>query len=197
MYFVGVTAVLKNLGIINSNTRLAGASGGSIAGAVGCSDVSNDLFIATAKALATSCSVPGVGRDCKRTLDVVARAGLSSILPSDAHNTCAGRLFVSVTDAKANPAPDVEQKISSFSSRNVLIQALLASSYIPGFSGRSAVTVPTGLGTGAAYDGVCSNPLPVPPGESCSTHHTHSHNLQAKHGLALTVQLQLQVPLPT
>jgi hypothetical protein len=72
---------------------------------------------------------------------------------------------VSVTDANANPKTDRARFISSFKERHLLIQALLASSYLPGFSGRSAVTIPTGLGIGAAYDGVCSNPLPVPPGE--------------------------------
>lgn len=36
--------------------------------------------------LATSCSSIPLNTDCKRTLDVVARAGLSTILPPDANS---------------------------------------------------------------------------------------------------------------
>lgn len=162
MYFVGVLSVLRNLGIIDSNTKVAGSSGGSIAGALTCASVSDDVSIATVSALASACRGAS---SCRGTLSAVEMAGLSGILPGDVHSRCSGSLFVSVTEARANPEADVERVISSFDSKDSLVQSLLASSYIPGFSGRSAVMTPTALGTGALYDGVCSNPLPVPPGD--------------------------------
>lgn len=150
MYFVGVTAVLKNLGIIDSSTKIAGSSGGGVAGAMLCSDVASDSFAATATALSIACS----GSNCRGNLQSVVKAGMSAMLPPDTHSRCSGRLFVSITEATGNPAADMERKISSFPSKSALIEALATTTYIPGYAGASTVTYPAGLGVAAAYDGV-------------------------------------------
>lgn len=154
--------MLKHLGIINESTKLAGSSGGAIIGAFTCSGVSTDTAIATMSTLSNMCRVSG---DCRHTLKALEAAGLAGTFSGDAHTRCSGRLFVSITEARPNPEADVERVISTFPTRSSLIESLLASSYIPGFSSRSSVMLPTELGVAAAYDGVCSNPLPVPPGE--------------------------------
>jgi hypothetical protein len=150
MYMVGVAAVLKNLGLVDSSTKIAGSSGGGVAGAMLCSDVATDKFMSTATALSLACG----GSNCRGNLQSVVKAGMSAMLPADAHSRCSGRLFVSVTEATGNPAADVERKISSFASNSALIEALATTTYIPGYAGPSTVTYPTGLGVAAAYDGV-------------------------------------------
>lgn len=150
MYFVAVTAVLKNLGIIDSSTKIAGSSGGGVAGAMLCSGLASDSFATTATALSIACG----GSNCRGNLQSVVRAGMSAMLPADAHSRCSGRLFVSITEATGNPAADVERKISSFPSKSALIEALATTTYIPGYAGASTVTYPAGLGVTAAYDGV-------------------------------------------
>lgn len=160
MYFVGVTSVLRSLGILTDETPVAGASGGSVAAAISCSGVQQDSFLALATALNSACA----GDSCRGNLENVIKAGLTGVLPGDAHQRCSGRLFVSITEATGSKEADVERKISSFPSRNSLIRALMTSTYIPGFAGASAVTYPAELGVTAAYDGVSTNPLPVPPG---------------------------------
>lgn len=162
MYFVGVTAVLKQLGIIDSNTKMAGSSGGAVIASLHCSDVSTDIALGTLSVMSSICRSSA---DCKHTLKALQIGGLANTYPDDAHSKCSGRFFASITEARPNPEPDTEQVVSSFPTRNSLIQAVLASSYIPGYSARSTVMLPSELGVAAAYDGVCTNPLPVPPGE--------------------------------
>jgi len=179
MYFVGVSAILRSLGIINNTTRLAGASGGSVAAAMNCGNAPIPTFIAAASSLAGSCRI---ANNCQGTLDTVARTGLFAALPTDVHTRCRvspsvstspSRLYISITNARQSNT-DVEVKVSSFSSRTTVLNACAASSFIPRFSGTSVLLQPllfttatSGLGVTRAYDGVCTNPLPRPPSE-CS-----------------------------
>ncbi|CAN9498360.1 unnamed protein product [Ophioblennius macclurei] len=64
------------------------------------------------------------------------REGIEEILPSEAHNLASGRLFVSIT----NTASGQNQLVSSFTSRDELIKALLASSFVPVYAGFKPVT---------------------------------------------------------
>lgn len=166
MYFVGVHAILRSIGIINSSTKFAGASAGSVAGAMGCGDVSPDTFVRTIKGLSFVCgTVPVAGSDCKGSLEAIIRAGLLAELPMDIHTRCSNRLFVSVTKAEPNPAEDTEVKISTFPSRDAVISACAASAYIPGHAGPTTVTTAAAeVDVPVGYDGAAANPLPVPPG---------------------------------
>jgi hypothetical protein len=128
-----------------------------------CANVPTSEFLRAAKALANTCSVP-LANNCRGTLDGAVRTGLFAVLPDTAAASCQGKLWVSVTSARTNPLADVERKVTTFVDSFALQSALAASSYIPAFSGPAAVTSLTGVGQ--VYDGVATNPLPVPPCKS-------------------------------
>ncbi|RXG71437.1 Patanin-like phospholipase domain-containing protein [Armadillidium vulgare] len=86
-------------------------------------------------------------------IENLLREGLLSVLPDDAHERVNGKIFISVT--RVSDGKNV--LLSHFDSREELIQALLASSFIPLFSGWKPITV-----RGVRYiDGCFSDNLPV------------------------------------
>jgi hypothetical protein len=176
IYFWGVHTVLQAAGIYTPTTRFAGSSGGAIAGAMGCSSANNLQFGLVAAGAALTCNgeiLPEaiIPDNCENVLDRVAFLGLFTNLPLAADDSCSGRLWVSTTHARPSGVPgtssvDREVKVSTFPSRRILIEAILASSYVPGFSGPTTVKevdVPIAPNVEYVYDGVCTNPLPVPP----------------------------------
>ncbi|CAK6450682.1 unnamed protein product [Pipistrellus nathusii] len=83
------------------------------------------------------------------------RRGVESILPPDAHALAHGRLHVSLTSARTGR----NVLVSSFSSREDLIQVLLASSFVPLYAGLRPVEY-----QGQTWvDGGLSDSLPVLP----------------------------------
>lgn len=88
----------------------------------------------------------------------ILREGIEGILPSDAHSLAADRLHVSITDLKCCK----NHLISKFTSREDLVTALLASSYIPVYAGIQPVDF-----RGRKYiDGGFTDALPIPPGRT-------------------------------
>ncbi|XP_034720849.1 patatin-like phospholipase domain-containing protein 4 [Etheostoma cragini] len=83
------------------------------------------------------------------------REGIEEILPSEAHRLAAGRLHVSVTNSRSGH----NQILSRFSSREELIQALLASSFVPFYAGLH----PVELRGQKWMDGGFSDSLPILP----------------------------------
>ncbi|XP_032362471.1 patatin-like phospholipase domain-containing protein 4 isoform X1 [Etheostoma spectabile] len=83
------------------------------------------------------------------------REGIEEILPSEAHRLAAGRLHVSVTNSRSGH----NQILSRFSSREELIQALLASSFVPFYAGLK----PLELRGQKWMDGGFSDSLPILP----------------------------------
>ncbi|XP_070786678.1 patatin-like phospholipase domain-containing protein 4 isoform X2 [Enoplosus armatus] len=63
------------------------------------------------------------------------REGIEEILPSEAHSLATGRLHVSLTHSKSGK----NHIVSRFTSREELIKALLASSFVPIYAGLKAV----------------------------------------------------------
>ncbi|KAM3584864.1 uncharacterized protein V6R79_001409 [Siganus canaliculatus] len=63
------------------------------------------------------------------------REGIEEILPSEAHCLANDRLYVSITHSRSGK----NVIVSRFNSRTELIQALLASSYVPVYAGLKAV----------------------------------------------------------
>ncbi|XP_072290329.1 patatin-like phospholipase domain-containing protein 4 [Eucyclogobius newberryi] len=59
------------------------------------------------------------------------REGIDNILPSDAHNSANDRLFISLTHSKTGK----NQIVSKYNSREELLKALLASSFVPFYAG--------------------------------------------------------------
>lgn len=180
IYHWGVHTVLQAAGLYTPTTRFAGSSGGAIAAAMGCSAATNLQFGLVAGGAVLGCNgeifPPTVIPDnCRNVLDRVASVGLQLGLPSDADTQCQNRLWVSTTQARPNGVPGVrstdrERKVSTFANRRTLVEAILASSYVPGFSGPTSVKrvapgSPFAPGVNFAYDGVGTNALPVPPSE--------------------------------
>ncbi|XP_059535207.1 patatin-like phospholipase domain-containing protein 4 isoform X2 [Myotis daubentonii] len=84
------------------------------------------------------------------------RCGVESILPPNAHQLAHGRLHVSITSTRTGR----NSLVSSFSSREDLIQVLLASSFLPLYAGLKPVEY-----KGQTWvDGGLTNSLPVLPG---------------------------------
>eukprot|EP00882_Tetradesmus_deserticola_P001342 GHRQ01001453.1.p1 GENE.GHRQ01001453.1~~GHRQ01001453.1.p1 ORF type:complete len:362 (+),score=85.62 GHRQ01001453.1:231-1316(+) len=160
LYFTGVTAVLQSLGIINNRTYLAGSSGGAVTAAATCSNVpAATRQLATNMDIAAACR-PTVG--CRGSLDSVLRKSASALLPETVTEQCKRRLFTTFTEARRNNQTDLPQVLTNISSKGALLDAIAASSYLPYWSGPSAVT---SLGRlPAVYDGGFSYPLPCPPG---------------------------------
>lgn len=63
------------------------------------------------------------------------REGIEEILPSEAHSLATDRLYVSITHSKSGK----NHIVSRFTSREELIKALLASSYVPVYAGLKPV----------------------------------------------------------
>ncbi|KAF6091273.1 patatin like phospholipase domain containing 4 [Phyllostomus discolor] len=83
------------------------------------------------------------------------RSGMESILPPDAHELAHHRLHVSITNTRTRE----NLLVSSFSSREDLIQVLLASSFIPVYAGLRPVEY-----RGQKWaDGGFTNSLPILP----------------------------------
>jgi len=186
MYHVGVTAVLRALGFFDKTVTFAGASGGSVAAAYSCSKGIAPLTLRTSQqtfrdavgSLAVACRLT----NCLYTLDTTLRAPVpGSLLFSFASvNTaadCRNKLHVAVTQANDNrlsPAAAQKDKRVFVYGNNVstsaqITDAVALSSYIPAFSGRTVVTVPiNNIGVAVGYDGVATDPLPVPPATSAT-----------------------------
>ncbi|XP_078514107.1 patatin-like phospholipase domain-containing protein 4 isoform X3 [Lissotriton helveticus] len=83
------------------------------------------------------------------------RGGIESILPPNAHMIAENRLYISITRTKGRE----NCLVSNFASRDDLIKVLLASSYVPLYSGMRAVEY-----KGEKWmDGGLTNCLPVLP----------------------------------
>ena len=130
-------AILKQLGIINSTTRLAGTSGGAATAALTCADVPFQTQFSNLQAMATACrpTTPA----CQGFLDKQVDSSLSAVLPANAGGLCSGRLWVSLTQAKPDGQPDTNVLYGSkWSSTQEITSAVRLSAYIPGVSGPSA-----------------------------------------------------------
>lgn len=157
-------AILKQLGIINKTTRLAGASSGAINAVQACSDTSHQQAFDDNLSLAYTCKPQ---RNCQGFLDRALNATLSAKLSPDAGKLCAGRLWVSVTVAKPGNQSDYNLLETQWSNRQELAGTLRLSSFLPGYSAPSAtLRLDDRAAIGAGYDGGFSRDLPCPPGAS-------------------------------
>jgi len=69
------------------------------------------------------------------------RPELEALLPEDAHERCSGRVEVALVDSRSFPRL-VATRRSTFESRSDLVDACLASAYLPGITS-SAHPAPT------------------------------------------------------
>eukprot|EP00897_Mesotaenium_endlicherianum_P009335 jgi/Mesen1/842/ME000112S10989 len=125
-YHLGVTQCLIENGFIKENTPLAGSSAGAIVSAVVAAGVDMRFALEATKKLAADCREHGTAF----RLGSVLRRFLEEFLPEDAHITASGRIRVAVTQVFASPRGLL---VDSFDSREDLINALITSSFVPGF----------------------------------------------------------------
>jgi hypothetical protein len=156
--------ILKQLGVINNATKLAGTSGGAITSAALCGGMSDSMALTTNLNIAARCRPTDA---CRGFLDRAVRDELNAALPLDAAARCNGRLWVTVTQARPKNQTDVGLLLGpNWTSRPQLVNAAAASSFIPGVQSGGLVTdALKGEGIPAAYDGGYALDLPTPPGE--------------------------------
>ena len=153
-YHLGVGRALRRSGRLElPATEVAGASAGAIVGAVLVSETPMEAARASLQALvAHTLATPlGVLTPGFSLIDAV-RDELSARLPSDAHCRASGRLHVALTSLRPGELGRVHYK-SAFSSRDELIEAVSASSDIPGFTGRLRAAAPSDRGADTVAGG--------------------------------------------
>ncbi|XP_067841790.1 patatin-like phospholipase domain-containing protein 4 isoform X3 [Heptranchias perlo] len=139
IYHLGAAVALHRHGnkLLSNIQNYAGASGGALVAAVllsqpdkleQCKEFTYG-FAADVRKQKLGALTPGF--DFMKHL----REGMESILPADAHERTHQRLHVSITNVKTMK----NCLISSFSTREDLITVLLASSYVPFYTGIKAV----------------------------------------------------------
>ena len=153
-YHLGVGRALQRSGRLEQPaTEVAGASAGAIVGAVLVSETPMEAARASLQALvAHTLAAPlGVLTPGFSLVDAV-RAELSARLPSDAHRSASGRLHIALTSLRPGELGRIHYK-SAFGSRDELIDAVSASSDIPGFTGRLRAGAPSNRGGGPVAGG--------------------------------------------
>lgn len=125
-YHLGVAKFLIEKGYIKDTTPLAGSSAGAIVCAVVASGASMEEALQATKILAQDCRTRGTAF----RLGAVLREVLEDFLPIDAHIRSNGRVRVAVTQILWRPRGLL---VDQFDSREDLINAVITSSFIPGY----------------------------------------------------------------
>nr|XP_043621072.1 patatin-like phospholipase domain-containing protein 4 [Erigeron canadensis] len=125
-YHLGVAKCLIEKGYIKDTTPLAGSSAGAIVCAVVASGASMEEALEATKVLAEDCRSRGTAF----RLGAVLREVLEQFLPEDAHIRSNGRVRVAVTQILWRPRGLL---VDQFDSREDLINAVITSSFIPGY----------------------------------------------------------------
>ncbi|KIZ04622.1 hypothetical protein MNEG_3337 [Monoraphidium neglectum] len=162
-YYVGVSKVLQQLGVIKpGHTKIAGASAGILSAAVDYGFVSHDEFIKLGKDFAARCRA---NYNCAGTLgDEVVRMA-DKVMPADAHirlsNMSVAYMALS-TPAGRVGIPEGDY-VTKFKSRQDLMDAVHAGVYVPLWSGPDAMTK---FRNETTYDGAYRSPMPCPTGNT-------------------------------
>ncbi|XP_015928950.1 patatin-like phospholipase domain-containing protein 2 [Parasteatoda tepidariorum] len=154
IYHVGVASCFREYAPHAVVSRIAGASVGSVAAAALICDVSLGQTTTDILGIAGRARSLTLGALSPRfNLNQTLREKLEKALPENAHQICSGRLFISVTrwSDKKNVL------LSQFDTKEDLVQAILCSCFIPGYSGMNLPKF-----KGEKYvDGGLSDNLPV------------------------------------
>ncbi|KAE8704374.1 Acyl transferase/acyl hydrolase/lysophospholipase superfamily protein isoform 2 [Hibiscus syriacus] len=125
-YHLGVAQFLIEKGYIKETTPLSGSSAGAIVCAVIASGASMDEALKATKILANDCRLKGTAF----RLGAVLRDVLDNFLPHDIHTRSNGRVRVAVTQVLWRPRGLL---VDQFDSKEDLINAVITSSFIPGY----------------------------------------------------------------
>ncbi|XP_010534765.1 PREDICTED: patatin-like phospholipase domain-containing protein 3 [Tarenaya hassleriana] len=133
-YHLGVAQFLVERGYIKETTPLAGSSAGSIICAVIACGLSMQKALEATKTLADDCRRKGTAF----RLGALLRDSLEELLPDDAHTSCNGRIRVAITLISWRPRGLL---VDQFDSKRDLINAIVTSSFIPGYLSPRPATV--------------------------------------------------------
>ncbi|XP_078444188.1 acyl transferase/acyl hydrolase/lysophospholipase superfamily protein isoform X2 [Wolffia australiana] len=133
-YHLGVAQLLLEKGYIKESTPLAGSSAGAIVCAVIASGKSMQEALKATKILAEDCRIKGTAF----RLGAVLRDILEEFLPDDVHSRSSGRIRVAITQLRWRPRGLL---VDQFDSREDLINAIITSSFIPGYLAPRPVTL--------------------------------------------------------
>ncbi|KAL1831812.1 hypothetical protein DCAR_0101824 [Daucus carota subsp. sativus] len=125
-YHLGVAKLLIEKGYIKDDTPLAGSSAGAIVCAVIASGSSMEEALVATKVLAEDCRLRGTAF----RLGAILREVLVNFLPEDVHIRSNGRVRVAVTQILWKP---IGLLVDQFDSKEDLINAVVTSSFIPGY----------------------------------------------------------------
>jgi predicted acylesterase/phospholipase RssA len=148
--------MLAELGVIDANTKIAGASSGALVTLARCTGTSADDFMTFVQQLSNECRSR---TNCQGQLDAALRRKLQQTVSADAFRRCTGRATFSVSIGKLGGPTNL--LVDSFTSTPDLLAAACASSFIPAWSGTTPHTMFRGQ---PAFDGGFSNSQPCPPG---------------------------------
>ena len=153
-YYIGVAGALQDAGLLTDDTKLGGASAGSLIAACIKAGMPLDDVTEQCLRLMHDCRVHGT----RGRLGPVLEAFLEDHLPEDAHERCREKAYVAVTKALPYIRPLL---VSDFETRGDLIRALMTSCHIPWYLTGEAYTEFRGA---AHLDGGLTNFIPVVPG---------------------------------
>ncbi|GIL84316.1 hypothetical protein Vretifemale_13016 [Volvox reticuliferus] len=156
-YFLGVAVQLQAMNVLRPETPVAGASAGSIVAVCTKSGLSEQQLLDAFVDLSRDCRQGGTRTRLKSVLQRV----LQEALPYDIHERCEGRVFLAVTRLFPDFAP---LTVSSFTSRQDVIDTLLVSSHIPYWFDGSLFT---SYRDGMYFDGGITNFIPSTPTALC------------------------------
>lgn len=156
-FYCGVVDELSEMGILQEDTKMAGASAGSLIVACARSGLPMSTILEACYALADDCRANGT----RLRLGPVLRGVLGDMLPADAAQSAAGRTYVAVTRVLPEGGPLLQPHlVSQFHNRDDLISALMTSCHIPIYMDGKLTTRFRGT---AHFDGGITNFLPSPP----------------------------------
>ncbi|XP_031124819.1 patatin-like phospholipase domain-containing protein 2 [Ipomoea triloba] len=133
-YHLGVSQFLIEKGYIKDTTPLAGSSAGAIVCATIASGSSMQEALQATKELAKDCRLKGTAF----RLGAVLRNILIETLPDDIHIRSNGRVRIAVTEILWRPRGLL---VDQFDSKEDLINAVITSSFIPGYLAPRPVTM--------------------------------------------------------
>ncbi|CAH9074641.1 unnamed protein product [Cuscuta epithymum] len=125
-YHLGVAHCLIEKGYIRETTALAGSSAGAIVCAVIASGATMQEALKATKLLAEDCRLRGT----VFRLGAVLQNSLVGLLPDDIHIRCNGRVRIAITEIFWRPRSLL---VDQFDSKEDLINAVMTSSFIPGY----------------------------------------------------------------
>ncbi|GBF89438.1 hypothetical protein Rsub_02010 [Raphidocelis subcapitata] len=156
-YFIGVSKVLQQLGVIKpGTTKVAATSGGIIGCAPDFGLIDHDTFLKVGKDFVTRCRNRN---NCAGQLDSEVGRIMDIVLPPNAHEVLNGTAYIMYATPNEQGAP-IGEYVNTYESRDDLAEAIRTGTYLPMWSAPSMTRLFRGK---RAYDGGFRRALPCPP----------------------------------